>query len=578
MSKAGIFYGMGAMLVGAVVASFFLGKDKPSAMPGELPAGPITYSKHIAPIIYQNCSTCHRPGQSGPFNLLTYADVQKRAQQIGEVTESRYMPPWLPDPQYGRFLDERLLTEQQIALIRQWVKDGTPEGNAADLPAMPQWTDGWTLGQPDMVVTLPEAYTLPADGKDVYRNFVLPISVDKRRYVRTFEFRPGSRTLHHAFVRIDRTRNSRALDERDAGPGFDGMEIPDTVQNPDGHFLTWQPGRQPSPGTPGMAWLLESGMDLVVQLHLQTTGKPENVQPTIGLYFTDEPPTRVPFKLGLLSFKIDIPAGEKEYLIKDEYVLPVDAEVLAVLPHAHYLAKEMRCFASLPNGEKQWLFWIKQWDFNWQSDYRFAKPLLLPRGTSIAMEYTFDNSADNPRNPNQPPKRIQYGLQSTDEMGELWIQLLPQNRQDLAALTRDHQRKILQNSLNFNRYRLRQNPKDVKANLQIVKILLAENSLPQALEHAQIAASSEPQNDEPPYYLGVIYRLQNKPAEARQAFERSVNLNPRNGRAHGNLGLLLAQVGELAAAEQHFQKALEVNPDDGLAKEALTELRATRQK
>src|SRR5439155_3986958 len=193
------------------------------------PPGTLSFNKDVAPILFENCAACHRPGRSGPFSLLTYADARKHAKQMAEVTQRRYMPPWLPEPGYGEFTGERRLGPDQIGVLQQWAAEGAPEGLLADLPPMPQWTEGWQLGVPDLIVHTPEAHTLPADGKDVYRNFVIPIPVATRRYVKAVEFLPGNwKVVHHAFINVDETGMSRRLAQEESPPGFDGMALPDT--------------------------------------------------------------------------------------------------------------------------------------------------------------------------------------------------------------------------------------------------------------------------------------------------------------------------------------------------------------
>ena len=282
-----------------------------------------------------------------------------------------------------------------------------------------------------MIVAPDEAYTLPAEGTDVFRIFVIRLPVDAPRYVRGVEFRPGNaRVVHHANIRIDRTPTSRHLDEQDPAPGYDGL-MARTAEYPDGHFLGWTPG-QIAPLLPkSLAWRLEPGTDLVVQLHMQPSGKPERVRPTLGLFFGGEPPVRTPAMLRLGSQGIDIPAGERDYTISDSYVLPVDVELLAVQPHAHYRARDIKGVATLPDGTEKGLIYISDWDFRWQHVYRFVTPLALPRGTSVTMRYSYDNSAENARNPQHPPQRAGWGQRSSDEMGDLWLQVLTRNDADL---------------------------------------------------------------------------------------------------------------------------------------------------
>jgi tetratricopeptide (TPR) repeat protein len=532
--------------------------------------GTLTFNKDIAPVVFQHCATCHRPGQAAPFHLLTYDDVKKHAKDVVRVTASRYMPPWLLEPGHGEFIGERRLTADQIGLIRQWVEEGASEGAASDLPPAPQWAEGWLLGQPDLVLTMPQPYTLPAEGRDVYRNFVLPIPVDGRKYVRAVEFRPGNRKIvHHAFMYIDRTPQSRRLDEQDAEPGFGGMHTPSSAQAPDGHFLSWQPGKVPVPARPGLSWNLEKGSDLLLQVHMQPSGKPELLEASIGFYFTATPPTNTLFKIGLRSYAIDIPAGQTDYVLEDAYTLPVDAHVMAVLPHAHYLARQMRGFATLPDGTQRSLFLIKDWDFNWQGDYHYVKPVFLAKGTTLSMRFTYDNSTNNTRNPHHPPQRVKYGLQTTDEMGELWLQILPRNKADLALLSKDYQARAFRDALAYNEYALSLNPNDARAHTELGKVKFFQGKPAEAIPHLRAAMQIQPDYDEPHYFLGLLYRMQKQPAEAKAEFTVAVRLNPDNFKTHGNLGALAMEEGNMSEAAGHFQNALRLNPEDPLALDSL---------
>src|SRR5438094_28628 len=242
--------------------------------------GPVSFSRAVAPIVFQKCAGCHRPGQSAPFALLTYQEVYKHARQIAEVTQRRYMPPWLPEPGYGEFAFDRRLSVDQIETIQQWVADGAIEGDPTDLPPQPQFPERWQLGWPDLVLTLPQAHTLPAEGKDVYRNFVVPIPVPTLKYVKGVEFLPGNaRVVHHAFIDVDETGQSRRLAERENPPGFDGMELPDSAVMPGGQLLGWQPGKAAYFSPRGLSWVLRPNTDLVLQLHMHPSGKPEILQP-----------------------------------------------------------------------------------------------------------------------------------------------------------------------------------------------------------------------------------------------------------------------------------------------------------
>jgi mono/diheme cytochrome c family protein len=406
----------------------------------ELAAGPVTFTRDVAPILFSQCATCHRPGGPAPFTLLTYADARQHAAQIAAVTGRRIMPPWKPEPDAARFLGERRLTADQIAALEQWVRDGTPEGAAADLPAPPQWTSAWQLGPPDLVVDLPD-YVVPPGGADQFRNFVVAIPGAASRYVRGLEFQPGNRAVHHANIRIDPTPASRQLDEADPAPGYTGT-ILRTADYPDGHFLGWTPGQITPLAPAGLGWRLEAGSDLVVQLHLQPTGKAEHIHPSIAFYFTADAPIRVPTMVRLGRQHLDIPAGAAAHRVVDTYVLPVDVEVHAIQPHAHYRARSVRVSATRPDGVRTSLIRIERWDFNWQDQYRYAAPFWLPAGTAIDMEYVFDNSAANPRNPEHPPRRVEWGWRSADEMADVWIQVMTRSNEDRRRLEPDIRRKM----------------------------------------------------------------------------------------------------------------------------------------
>ncbi|HKS38065.1 MAG TPA: tetratricopeptide repeat protein [Verrucomicrobiae bacterium] len=541
------------------------------------PRGEVTFNKDIAPIIFQHCAACHRPGQSAPFSLLNYADAKKRADDIAKATARGYMPPWLPEGGYATFVGERRLATAEIDMIQQWVADGAIEGAPADLPALPAWSGDWQLGEPDLVVTMPEPYLLSAEGRDVYRNFVIRVPLAATRYVRGVELRSGNpRVVHHAFIKVDPTAQSRRLDAEEVEPGFAGMNSP--AKMPDGHFLGWQPGRLPTFLPDGLAWRLNPGDDLVVEMHLNPSGKPEQIQSGIGLFFTDRPPTNTCFKMALTSYTMDIPAGAQNYVVQDSYQLPADVSVLAVLPHAHYLAREMHGWATLPNGTKQSLLFIKQWDFNWQGDYRYAQPVFLPKGTILAMRFTYDNSTNNVRNPNHPPKTVNYGSQSSDEMAELWFQLLPHNASDLARLTSDYQAKLARLFREHSEFLLHKNPNDAKAHADLGLDLLSQGRLVEAERHFRAALQARPDFGLAHYRLGLLFRQQNRLTEARAEFETALRLDPDDSKAHGNLGFIFLQQGELRSAQSHFESALALNPDDTIARNGLAEtLKARRQ-
>jgi len=533
---------------------------------------PVTFNREVAPIVFQNCSPCHRPGETGPFSLLTYSDVRKRVETLLEVVERRYMPPWLPAPGPIDFVGNRRLSEANIAVFRRWLEDGLLEGDAADLPELPQWTGDWALGEPDLILKLETPFELPAEGRDTYQNFVLPIPAGSNRFVRAFQFRPGSRAVHHAFMLVDKTGGSRARDALDSAVGFAGLDLPEGVESPGGHFLGWQPGRRPYQAPLGLAWTLPGGADLVLQLHLQPTGRPEAVAPMVGFYFTNRAPEREFFKLCLNSLLLDIPAGAKAYQVEDSFTLPAEVVVLGFNPHCHYLGKDLRGFAVLPDGRTNLLLHIPQWDFNWQGDYRLKDPLTLPKGTRLVMRYTFDNSAENPRNPDRPPRRVQYGVQTRDEMAELWVQLLPRNPADLETLQDAYFPKVLSESITYQEYRLQLNPKDAHAHRRLGEANLQLGNSVAALAHLRAAIELDPTDDVSRFDLGIVYQEQKDAAAAEREFAEAVRLNPANGRAQGSLGIALGERGQLQRAERHLREAIRLDPTDTVARSVLNQV------
>ncbi len=423
------------------------------------PKGKLTFTEHVAPIIFNNCSSCHRPGEAAPFPLLNYSDVKKRARQIAEVTGEKYMPPWHADAGYCEFLDERRITDEQIGMLRQWYEEGAVEGKPAKLPPLPKFSEGWQLGKPDLVVTMPDAYTVPAEGQDIYRYFAIPLNLTEDKWVKAIEFRPSARSVvHHCLFFLDTTGTARKQDEADPEPGFNGGGggrgrgllggggTGDTGgrgflggSSINGMLGGWAVGGNLRPLPEGLAWRLPKGADLLLQTHFHPSGKTEQEKSVVGFYYADGPPKQtftsiqLPPVFGAIS-GIDIPAGEKNYVVKDSFVLPIDVEAFAVNGHAHQLGKEMKMIATLPNGQQKWLMKIGDWDFAWQEQYTYKKPFLLPKGTRIDSEISYDNSADNPRNPTIPPVRVRWGRMSSDEMGSVTLQVVAATENEMPQL------------------------------------------------------------------------------------------------------------------------------------------------
>ncbi len=568
----------------------------------------VTFNREIAPIIFRNCSQCHHPGESGPFPLLTYADVKSHARQIAYITSKRIMPPWLPDPGGPKFADELRLTGEQIATIKKWVDQGEIEGNPADLPPQPKFAAGWELGKPDIIIRAEKPFHLPASGTDMYWNFIFRTPVHRTRWLKAIEIRPGDKRLvHHANVLVDRQQSGRRM-EKVPGAGFGGMEliIESEAFDPDSHFLFWKPGSPPYVEPDGMALRLDKTTDLILNTHLQPSGKPELIQPTLGLYFTDKPATKHPMLVQLENDRqLDIPPGAKNFLVSDDFVLPLDSTLLAIYPHAHYLGKDLLGFATLPDGTKKTLIHISNWDLNWQAVYHYAQPLELPAGTRISMRFTYDNSADNIRNPNNPPERVMAGNRAVDEMAHLWLQVLPRESPNATvdphiaiqeALSRHHiqndpgdfeahynlaailqMKGDLSGAVTQFEQAVHLQPDDPTANNALGGMLLASGRVDEAIAHLNTALKGRPDYFDAHYNLGNALATKGDFAGALVHFRTAVRLNPEDAGAEANLGSALAETGNLKEARLHFERALQIDPKNELARENLEQLNRDTQ-
>jgi len=380
-----------------------------------------TFNKDIAPVVFQHCSNCHRPGEVAPFPLLTYRDVAKRASLIQSVVDERSMPPWKAEAGFGHFADERRLSDDQVAMINRWIELGTPEGKAEDLPEAPKFVTGWQLGQPDQIVTMTDSFDLVAEGPDLYQCFVLPFKMPDGKYLKAVEYRPGNRrVVHHAVLTTLATRIAQTrLKEADGKSFASGLAPPGQLLP--GQLAFWTPGMTPRELPRGFAMDWPENVELVLQLHLHPSGKEEKEKSSIGLYFTDEKP-KDQLKLTILNnSRIDIPPGEKEHEVTVTKTIRSPVEVYGVFPHMHLIGRSVKVTAKLPDGSVEPLISIPDWNFNWQHYYQYKTPVKLPEGTVLEGRWTYDNSSDNPANPSHPPKRVTYGEQTANEMAILTI-------------------------------------------------------------------------------------------------------------------------------------------------------------
>jgi len=535
-----------------------------------------TFTKDIAPIVFDACVSCHRAGGPGPFPLTTYDEVRRRATQVAKVTASRFMPPWKVEPGLSHFVGQRLLTDREIALIDRWAMSNAPEGDPRDLPPLPTHAEGWLLGRPDLIVKPDAAFMLPAQQTDAFRIFAIRVPVAKRTFVTGIEFHPGNaRVVHHANIRIDRSAATRKLDEADPLPGYDGL-MPRSAEYPEGHFLGWTPGQIAPLVQPELAWTLDPGSDLVVQLHMQPSGAAEEVLPEIGFYFTGTEPQRTPTILRLGSQGIDIPPGDPNYVIRDSYVLPVDVQLLAIQPHAHYRAKEIRGVATLPDGTTRLVMHIRDWDFRWQHVYREETPIPLPKGTRLSMAYTYDNSASNVRNPELPPARVFWGQRSRDEMGDLWFQLLASNESDRARLNAEITSKMTGEDIVGYETMLKVTPNDAELHDDVALLYLGMGFAANAVRHFQASAALKPESAAAHFNLGTALAQAGRFDDSIKSFQDALSRRPDYALAHGNLGRVLLVKGDVPEALKHFQEAVRLDPNNPQSLLGLSEALAER--
>jgi tetratricopeptide (TPR) repeat protein len=444
---------------------------------------------------------------------------------------------------------------------------------------------------------------LPPEGTDTYWNFIFRLPIENTRWVKAIEIRPGDkRYVHHANILVDRGEQLRRR-EATPGAGFGGMEIRLESQafDPDSHLLFWKPGTVPYVEPEGMELRLDKGTDLILNTHLQPSGKTEVIQPSLGLYFSSHPATRLPMLLQLENdTQLDIPAGQKDFLVSDDFTLPVDVDLLAIYPHAHYLGKEIQALAVLPDGRRKTLIQIPRWNLNWQAVYRYAEPVLLPKGTTVSLRYVYDNSEENPLNPNHPPARVKSGNRSSDEMCHLWLQVLPVNFDP----TQGDPRMLLQEAL--ARHDLEKNPGDFEAHYNLAAMLQAKGRLDPALEQYEAALRLRPDDAVANNAMGSALLAEGRPDQAVLHLERALKVRPdyfdahynlgnalaskndfrgaskqfllalegrpSDANAEANLGSALAEMGKFAEAKSHFERALKIDPNNTLAKANLLEL------
>jgi len=388
-----------------------------------------TFTKDVAPILYKNCVSCHRPGEIAPMSLLTYADARPYAKAIRDEVGEGHMPPWHADPSHGAFANDRSLTVAEKGTLLKWANNGAPEGDPKDLPAAPAFVDGWTIGRPDTILTMPVEYTVPADGFVEYEYFEIPTNFTEDKWVEAVEVRPGNReVVHHVIVTMRpaqperrpsafQGRQGMGIRRAPAGaePKAKGQRLfpaPQRLGQPVGGFA---PGTQPLTFAPGTALLVRAGSTIVLQMHYTPNGERAKDRTQVGLKFAEEKP-QVEMRLAtLINGAFEIPAGAADHVVDAEMTTTADVTLRSMLPHTHLRGKSWEYTVTYPGGRSEVILSVPKYDFNWQTDYVFAKPLKLPKGTKIRAVARYDNSAANKSNPD-PSVAVKWGDQTWEEM------------------------------------------------------------------------------------------------------------------------------------------------------------------
>jgi tetratricopeptide (TPR) repeat protein len=569
--RHGIFRGkilglLGGVLVMLTVASYFHVYRSEN---DQVNLGPLTFAHDVAPILYAKCSGCHSPDQSAPFNLLTYDDVRSRARQIVDVTQRGFMPPWLPEKGHGEFIGARTLTSLEQQTLTQWVEQGAPSGDMTSVPPIPEVVDSWVASPPDLVVETP-SYTLSSQEQDVFRNFVLPVSIDGPRWVQSIEIRPyNPRVTHHARLGVDSTNESTRRDAEDDEPGYPGMAW---GQDPDGQLVIWAPGMAATPVTRGVAWRMHRQTTLVLHTHMQPSGKPEVVKFRVGIRFAKEPPEQYPAVLRVGSCDIDIPAGAHRHAVEDVYTLPIDVDVHSIFPHAHSLCREMTVVAERPDGSRESLISINNFDENWHDSYRYRTPVRLPRSTRLRSKFFYDNSDDNVRNRNRPARRVVYGSNANDEMADVYLQVTAVHADQRNVLMEDYKRYQLQAQVVGYRRSLELDPNDPWSQEGLATALIFSGEGDKAIPLLEQRLKNGPQAVFPVVSLGMAILATRDAVKAEEHFRKATEIDGEYSLAWSGLATALVVQKKLELAEQAFRRSVELTPSGSDARLALADL------
>jgi hypothetical protein len=375
-----------------------------------------TFNRDVAPILQQNCQGCHRAGEAGPMPLLTYRQTRPYAAAIKEAVALRKMPPWFADPHYGTFSNDRSLPQRDIDTLVGWANAGAPEGDPKDLPAPKQFLDGWNIPQPDVVLEMPSAFNVPATGTIEYQYILIPLNFKEDTWVQMAEVRPGDRSVMHHVIAYVRPPGSKWLAGIEPGLPFVLTDRAKETKKRDASFLVgYAPGMPANILPDGRAKLIRAGSDIIFEMHYTTNGKATTDRSKIGLRFAKAPVREQVVTLFAFNSEFAIPPGDSNYRVESEFEFGADAKLVNLLPHMHLRGKDFEYKAIYPTGESQILLNVPHYSFSWQSVYNPVDDIVMPKGTRIHCTAHFDNSANNPYNPD-PTKEIKWGEQSWDEM------------------------------------------------------------------------------------------------------------------------------------------------------------------
>ena len=360
----------------------------------------VTYSKDIAPILYKNCTECHRPTMNAPMSLMSYDEVRPWARAIKARVVAREMPPWSADPAHGTFKNDPRLAQKDIDTITAWVDAGAPKGNDRDMPAAPKYAEGWTIGTPDAVFTMTEPFHVPADGTIPYQYIRIPTNLTEDKWIQAIEFRPGDRRVVHHIIASAQPAGGNARDERTPGrTGLGGI----TPNKPGVVF------------EPGVARLLRANSEIILQRHYTTIGEATADRTSVAVIYAKQPPTKVFAGGNVLNVRFEIPPNTANHPVTASRTFTEDTTLVAMMPHMHVRGKSMRYDVTYPDGRKETLLNVPKYDFNWQHTYDLAEPKVLPKGTKLDITATFDNSTNNIYNPD-PNATVRWGDQTWEEM------------------------------------------------------------------------------------------------------------------------------------------------------------------